>query len=104
MLTMLKQARAFGLGVVLATQNPVDLDYKGFDFGILLQGIGPVNAYTQNAWTEPLGISGGTITDLWTEAWSSENPHLTISSITINNISGMGRNRISGALIFHPES
>ena len=25
----MKQARAFGLGVVLATQNPVDLDYKG---------------------------------------------------------------------------
>jgi hypothetical protein len=29
LLTMMKQARAFGLGVVLATQNPVDLDYKG---------------------------------------------------------------------------
>ena len=29
MLTLLKQARAHGLGVVLATQNPVDLDYKG---------------------------------------------------------------------------
>lgn len=29
MLTLLKQARAFGLGVVLCTQNPVDLDYKG---------------------------------------------------------------------------
>lgn len=28
LLTMLKQARAFGLGLVLATQNPVDLDYK----------------------------------------------------------------------------
>ncbi len=28
MLTLLKQARAFGLGTVLATQNPVDLDYK----------------------------------------------------------------------------
>jgi hypothetical protein len=28
MLTLLKQARAFGVGVVLATQNPVDLDYK----------------------------------------------------------------------------
>ena len=27
-MTLLKQARAFGLGVVLATQNPVDLDYK----------------------------------------------------------------------------
>jgi len=29
MITLLKQARAFGLGVVLSTQNPVDLDYKG---------------------------------------------------------------------------
>lgn len=29
MLTLLKQARAYGIGVVLATQNPVDLDYKG---------------------------------------------------------------------------
>ncbi len=29
MLLLLKQARAFGVGVVLATQNPVDLDYKG---------------------------------------------------------------------------
>jgi hypothetical protein len=28
MLRMLKQARAFGLGLVLATQNPVDVDYK----------------------------------------------------------------------------
>jgi hypothetical protein len=29
MLTLLKQARAYGVGCVLATQNPVDLDYKG---------------------------------------------------------------------------
>lgn len=28
MMTLLKQARAFGLGCLLATQNPVDLDYK----------------------------------------------------------------------------
>jgi hypothetical protein len=28
LLTLLKQARAFGIGVVVATQNPVDLDYK----------------------------------------------------------------------------
>jgi hypothetical protein len=28
LLTLLKMARAFGLGLVLATQNPVDLDYK----------------------------------------------------------------------------
>ena len=29
LLTLLKQGRAFGIGVVLASQNPVDLDYKG---------------------------------------------------------------------------
>lgn len=29
MLTLLKQARAFGLGIALSTQNPVDIDYKG---------------------------------------------------------------------------
>ena len=29
LLTLLKQARAFGLGLILVTQNPVDLDYKG---------------------------------------------------------------------------
>jgi hypothetical protein len=29
LLNLLKQARAFGLGLVLSTQNPVDLDYKG---------------------------------------------------------------------------
>jgi hypothetical protein len=29
LMTLLKQGRAFGIGVVLATQNPVDLDYKG---------------------------------------------------------------------------
>ena len=29
MLTLLKQARSFGVGVILSTQNPVDIDYKG---------------------------------------------------------------------------
>ncbi|MEN8208944.1 MAG: hypothetical protein ABFR50_06810, partial [Candidatus Fermentibacteria bacterium] len=29
LLRLLKQARAFGLGVILTTQNPVDIDYKG---------------------------------------------------------------------------
>jgi hypothetical protein len=28
LMTLLKQARAFGVGMLLATQNPVDLDYK----------------------------------------------------------------------------
>jgi DNA helicase HerA-like ATPase len=29
MMLLLKQARAYGIGMVLATQNPVDLAYKG---------------------------------------------------------------------------
>ncbi|MCC6322802.1 MAG: ATP-binding protein [Phycisphaerales bacterium] len=29
LLTLMKQGRALGMGVVVATQNPVDLDYKG---------------------------------------------------------------------------
>jgi hypothetical protein len=31
LMTLLKQARAFGVGVLLATQNPVDLDYKALN-------------------------------------------------------------------------
>lgn len=29
LLTLLKQARAFGVGILLAIQNPLDLDYRG---------------------------------------------------------------------------
>ncbi len=29
MLLLLKQARAYGVGIILSTQNPVDIDYKG---------------------------------------------------------------------------
>jgi hypothetical protein len=31
LMTLLKQARAFGVGILLATQNPVDLDYKALN-------------------------------------------------------------------------
>jgi len=39
LITLLKQARAQGVGVVLATQNPVDLDYKGLaNMGVWMVG------------------------------------------------------------------
>jgi len=39
LLTLLKQARAFGLGLVLCTQNPVDIDYKALsNIGIWMIG------------------------------------------------------------------
>jgi hypothetical protein len=39
LLTLVKQARAQGLGIVLATQNPVDLDYKALaNMGVWMVG------------------------------------------------------------------
>jgi len=39
LLTLLKQGRAFGTGILLATQNPVDLDYKALgNIGLKLIG------------------------------------------------------------------
>lgn len=39
LLTLLKQGRAFGTGVLLATQNPIDLDYKALgNMGLKLVG------------------------------------------------------------------
>lgn len=63
----------------------LSLSYKGFDLSILMQGIAGVYAYTSNAWTQPLAISGGTITKRWKEAWTPDNPSTTIPSIKINN-------------------
>lgn len=59
--------------------------YKGFDLSILMQGIADVYAYTSNAWTQPLAISGGTITKRWKDAWTPDNPSTTLPSIKINN-------------------
>ena len=48
-------------------------------------GIGGVSAYTQNAWTEPLGISGGSVTERWRDAWTKENPSTTLPMIKVND-------------------
>ncbi len=68
MLTLLKSARAHGLGIVLATQNPIDLDYRGLgnagtwfigrlqtdrDKQRLLDGLDTVGGLTQGRWDRP---------------------------------------------------
>lgn len=63
----------------------LDLNYKGFDLSVLLQGIAGVNGYTQSAWTQPLGISGGIITNRWKDSWTPENRSNTLPAIQINN-------------------
>ena len=73
LLTLLKQARAFGLGVVLSTQNPSDLDYKGLgnagtwfigrlqterDRARLLDGLGDAGAADGIGWKQCWRIWG----------------------------------------------
>src|SRR5690606_37183856 len=63
----------------------LDLGYLGFDFNVLFQGKSGVKSYSQNAWTQPLGISGGTITTKWKDAWTPQNANSNIPAIAINN-------------------
>ena len=59
--------------------------YKGFDLSTLVMGIAGASVYTQNAWTQPLGISGGTITKRWRDAWTPENMDTNVPRISISD-------------------
>ena len=59
--------------------------YKSWTLGVVAQGIAGVSAYTQNAWTEPLGISGGTVTTRWRDAWTETNPSTSLPAIKVND-------------------
>lgn len=61
------------------------VNYKGFDLSVLVMGIAGASVYTQNAWTQPLGISGGTITEKWRDAWTADNPSTTVPRISISD-------------------
>ncbi len=62
-----------------------NFSWKGFDLSFLFSGVAGVNGYLQNAWTEPLGISGGTITTRWRDAWTPENPSTELPRIVVND-------------------
>jgi TonB-dependent starch-binding outer membrane protein SusC len=59
--------------------------YKSFSLDVVATGIADVTAYTQNAWTEPLGISGGSVTKRWRNAWSQDKPSATLPMIKVND-------------------
>ncbi len=59
--------------------------WKDFDLSFQFSGIAGVHGYYQNAWTEPLGISGGTITKRWRNAWTKENPSDELPQIKMND-------------------
>jgi DNA helicase HerA-like ATPase len=69
LLTLLKQARAFGVGLVLATQNPVDLDYKGLsNTGTWFIGRLRPNAIRCASWTRWKGLPQVRISSLTARA------------------------------------
>jgi hypothetical protein len=59
--------------------------YKNWSLDVVTQGIAGVSAYTQNAWTEPLGISGGSVTKRWRDAWTQDNPSTSLPMIKVND-------------------
>ena len=62
LLRMLKQARAYGVGQILVTQNPVDLDYKGLsNAGTWLIGKLQTEKDKQRLLDGLQGASGGTL-------------------------------------------
>ena len=62
-----------------------ELNYKSFSLNLQFAGLAGYNGYFQNAWTEPLGISGGTITKRWRDAWTSTNPSNELPQIKVND-------------------
>lgn len=61
------------------------ISWKNFDLNMQFTGIAGVHGYFQNDWTKPLGISGGTITKRWRNAWTPENPSTTLPQIKVND-------------------
>lgn len=88
LMRLLKQARAFGLGVMLVTQNPGDLDYKGLtntgtwfigklqterDKARLLEGLETISAQSRTAF--PLGDIDTLISSLAPRHFLLNNVH-----------------------------
>ena len=59
--------------------------WKNFDVSFVFSGIAGVTGYFQNTWTEPLGISGATITKRWRDAWTPENPSTSTPRMLVND-------------------
>ncbi|MDR1919215.1 MAG: TonB-dependent receptor [Tannerellaceae bacterium] len=61
------------------------VSYKNFDLSFAFSGSAGYTAYFNNAWSQPLGVSGGPIFTRWRDRWTPDNPSQTIPRITINN-------------------
>jgi len=76
-LTLMKQARAVGVGVVLATQNPVDLDYKALsNAGTWLVGRLQTEQDRERV-IEGLAAAGGELDRSTVDGWLQQLPGRT---------------------------
>jgi TonB-linked SusC/RagA family outer membrane protein len=61
------------------------LSWKNFDLNFAFSGTAGYTAYFNNAWSQPLAVSGGPIFNRWYDRWTPQNPSQTMPRITINN-------------------
>ncbi len=61
----------------------LSFDYKGFDFGTLLQGVGKVDGYLDNFATMAFYL-GGTAQEWHKDHWTAENPNASYPRLTFN--------------------
>lgn len=87
--------------VVVGNQNPewlygfnLDLEYKGFDMSVFLQGVGETNSMV-NRYTGNFGHSG--LREFWLNAWTPENRSNTIPAIFVDRDGFNGRTIASGS-------
>ncbi len=59
--------------------------WKGFDLNMSFSGQAGYKLYNNNAWTQPLAVSGGPIFKRWYGRWTPENPTNELPRITINH-------------------
>lgn len=62
-----------------------ELSWRKFDLNFQFSGITGVTGYIQNQWTEPLSVSGGSITKRWRNAWTQENKSQDLPHIRVND-------------------
>jgi TonB-linked SusC/RagA family outer membrane protein len=61
------------------------VSWKNFDLNLAFSGSAGYTAYFNNAWSQPLAVSGGPIFNRWHDRWTPEKPSATMPRITINN-------------------